>query len=131
MDRRVGLGALDAVQQQVHGTQPGRQVGDLPTGERSGPQVRGLVGLQVREALKDRLVGAQEEATGAARRVADAVIGAGQHHVHNRRDQRPRREVLARAAGALLRRLLDQPLVGVALQVGVEAQPLVAVPRTP
>ena len=79
------------------------------------------MGLQVREALKDRGVGTEEEAAGAARRVADSVIRAGPHHVDDGRDERPRREVLARPAGALLRGLLDQSLVRVTLEVGVEA----------
>ena len=89
--------------------------------------MRGLVRLEVREPLEDRLVGTEEEAAGAARRVADAVVGAGPHHVDDGRDQRPRREVLAGPASTLLGGLLNQTLVGVALQVGVEAQPLVAV----
>ena len=86
-----------------------------------------LVGLQRREPVNDRPVGPQEEAAGAAGRVADAVAGLGPHHIHDRRDQRPRGEVLACAPGALLGGLLDQALVGGALEVGVVAEPLVLV----
>ena len=46
--------------------------------------------------------------------------GSGAHAVHHRLDQRARREVLAGAALDVLRVLLQQPLVGVALDVGVE-----------
>ena len=86
-----------------------------------------LVGLQGREALDDRPVGLQEEAAGAAGRVADAMVRSGEHHVDDGRDQRPRGEVLARSPGALLGGLLDQALIGVALEVGVVAEPLVLV----
>ena len=86
-----------------------------------------LVGLQGREALDYRAVRAQEEAAGAAGRVADAMVRSGQHHVDDGRDEPPRCEVLARSPGALLGGLLDQTLVGGALQVGVVAEPLVLV----
>ena len=126
-DRRVGLGALDAVQQHVHGAQTGRQVGNLPTGERTRAQVSDLVGFQVREPLDDRPVCAQEEPAGAAGGVADAVVRLGRHHIDDGVDECPGREVLARSPGALLGGLLDQPLIRVALEVGVVAHPLVLI----
>ena len=86
-----------------------------------------LFGLQGCEALDDRPVGAQEEAAGAAGRVADAMVRSGEHHVDDGRDEPPRRKVLARTPGALLGGLLYQALVGGALQVGVVAEPLVIV----
>ena len=127
MDRRVGLGALDAMQQQVHGAQSRREVGDFRAGEGARAQVGCLVGLQGREPVDDGSVRAQEEAAGAAGRIADAVAGLGHHHVDDRGDQCPRREVLASASGALLGGLLDQSLVGGACDVGVVAEPLVLV----
>ena len=127
MHGRVRLGALDAVQQQVHGAQPGGELGDLPAGERPGPQMGGLVGIEGRAALDYRPVGAQEEPAGAAGRVADTVLGAGGHHIDDGGDQRPGGEVLARAPGPLPGRLLDQALIGVALEIGVEAEPFVVV----
>ena len=46
----------------------------------------------------DVVVRGQQEAAGAAGRVADGLPGRGAHHVHDGLDERPRREVLARAA---------------------------------
>ena len=86
-----------------------------------------LVGLQWCEPVDDRPVGAQEEAARATGRVADAIAGLRKRHVDDGRDQRPRREVLARSSGALLGGLLDQALIGGALDVGVVAEPLVLV----
>ena len=50
------------------------------------------------------------------------VARLGPHHLDDRLDQRPRREVLAGARLDVLGVLLQQPLVGVALHVGVERQ---------
>ena len=55
------------------------------------------------------------------------IARLGPHHLDDRLDQRPRREVLARARLDVLGVLLEQPLVGVALDVGVERQPALAV----
>ena len=127
VDGGVGLGALDAVQQQVHGAQSGGQLGYLPAGEGPGPQMGGLVGVEGGVTLDYRPVGAQEEPAGAAGRVAYLIGRTGLHHIDDGGDQRPGGEVLARAPGPLPGCLLDQTLVGVALQVGVEAEPLVVV----
>ena len=56
-----------------------------------------------------------------------SLAGLGPDAIDDRLDQRPRREVLAGAALGVLRVLLEQPLVGVALHVGVEAEPALAV----
>ena len=69
----------------------------------------------------DVVVGGQQEAAGAAGRVADGVVRAGAHHVHDGLDQRARREVLAGAGLHVLGVALQQGLVGVALHVGAEA----------
>ena len=106
---------------------PGRQVGDLPTGERTRAQVSDLVGFQMREPLDNRPVCAEEEAAGATGGVTDAVVRLGLHYIDDGVDERPGREVLARSPGALLGGLLDQALVGVAFEVGVVAHPLVLI----
>ena len=124
MDRGIRLGGFDAVQQQVHSAQPGRQVRDLPSRERPRAQGGGLVGFQRRETQQHRPVSAQQESAGAARRVADLLPGSGLHHVHHRGDQRSRGEILSRTPGAFLRGLLYQPLISVAFHIGVVAQPL-------
>ena len=49
--------------------------------------------------------------------------GFGRQAGHHRPDQRTRREVLTGAGLGVLRALLQQPLVGVALQVGVDRGP--------
>ena len=71
VDRAVGLGRLDAVQQQVHRAQPGGVVDDLPAGEQPRAEVALLVGVEVGWCRQDVLVGGEEEAAGAAGRVAD------------------------------------------------------------
>ena len=81
----------------------------------------------MREPLDNRPIRAQEEPAGATCRVADAVVGLGRHHIDDGVDERPRREVLTRSPGALLRGLLDQTLVRVALEISVVAHPLVPV----
>ena len=55
------------------------------------------------------------------------IDAVGPHHVDDRLDQRARREVLARARLDILGVLGEQALVGVALHVGVEDHPLLAV----
>ena len=55
------------------------------------------------------------------------IPASGRIAVDDRPDQRPRREVLPRARLHVLRVLLEQPLVGVALDVGVEREPRLAV----
>jgi hypothetical protein len=69
----------------------------------------------------------EQETAGAARGVADRHPGLGAHHLDERADQRPRREVLAGAGLDVLRVLLEQTLIGVALDVGVEREPGLAV----
>ena len=53
--------------------------------------------------------------------------GLGRDRIDDRLDQRARREVLAGAALGVLRVLLQQALVGVALHVGVDRQPVLLV----
>ena len=53
--------------------------------------------------------------------------GFGTHHVHDGANEGAGREVLARAALGVLGVLLQEPLVCIALHVGVEARPLLPV----
>ena len=124
VDGAVGVGALDAVQQQVHRAQPGGVVDDLPSREQPRAEVARLVGVEVRVVAQDVIERRQEEPAGAAGRVADPHVRARLHHVDHRRDQRPGREVLAGTRLGVGRVLLEQALVGVALHVGVEGHPL-------
>jgi hypothetical protein len=71
--------------------------------------------------LADVVVGRQQEAAGAAGRVADGLARPGLHHVDHGLDERPRGEVLARARLDVLGVLLQQPFVDVGLDVDVEA----------
>ena len=67
------------------------------------------------------------EPTRATRGVADRLTRLGAHHLEDRADQRPRREVLPDARLDVLGVPLEQTLVGVALDFGVEDQPALAV----
>ena len=57
--------------------------------------------------------------------------GTGVHHIHHGPDQRTRREVLPRAGLHVLGVALQQRFVGVALHVGAELQPVLAVDQLP
>ncbi len=69
----------------------------------------------------------QQETTRAAGRITDGLARLGSHHLHHGRNERTRREILARAAFHVLGVLLQQPLIGVALHIGGQAGPLLRV----
>jgi hypothetical protein len=71
--------------------------------------------------------GREEEATGAAGRVGDGLHRLGAHAFHHGLDQGARREVLARAALGVLGVLLQEALVDVALHIGAQQHPALAV----
>ena len=75
----------------------------------------------------DELVGGEEEAAGARRGVEHRLAGTGAHAVDDGVDERARGEVLAGAALGVLGVLLQQALVGVALDVDIEREPALAV----
>ena len=127
----VGLVAADAVEVQVHGAEPGRAVHDLPAMQGVALEPLPLAPVHGRVAGDDVVVGRQQETAGAAGRVADGVVGAGAHHVHDGPDQRARREILSGAGLHVLGVALQQRLVGVALHVGVQRQPVLAVDELP
>ena len=69
----------------------------------------------------------EQEPAGTAGRVTDRHPGLGLHHFDQPANQRSRREVLTRAGLDVLGVLLQQPLVRVALDVGVKREPGLAV----
>ena len=74
--------------------------------------------------MHDVVVGGEQEAAGAAGRVADRLAGLGSDGVDDRLDQRPRGEILPGAALGVLGVFLQQPLVGVPLHVGAHHRPV-------
>ena len=123
----VGFVATDAVEVQVHGAEPRRAVYYFPAEQGVVLQPFPPVPVHGRILGDDVVVGGQQEAAGAAGRVADRVVGAWAHHVHDGPDQRARREVLPGAGLHILGVALQQRLVGVALHVGINGQPVLAV----
>jgi len=114
--------AADTVQEEVHHAEPRRVVHDLPAMQRLVLEETLLVRVQL-DVCGDVVVRRQEEATGAASRVAEALVRSWAHHLHDRLYQRTGRKVLAGTALGVLGVLLEQPLVGVAFDVGVERRP--------
>ena len=74
--------------------------------------------------VDDVVVGREQKAAGAAGRVADGLAGLGRDDIDHGLDQRPRGEVLAGAGLGVLGVLLQQPLVGIALDVGAHHRPV-------
>jgi len=126
-DRAVGLLGADAVQEQIHHAEAGCVVDDLPAVQRVEAEGALLVGIEVGVVLRDPLVRGEQEAARAARGIADRHPRLGTHHLDERADQRPRREVLTGARLDVLGVLLEQSFVRVALDVGVERKPGLAV----
>jgi len=125
-DRTARILGSDAVEEQVHGAQPGGVVDDLPAAERVIAQVVRLVGVEM-DIAREVVVRGEEEPAGAAGGVADGHARLRLHHLDHGLDERARREVLARAGLDVFGVLLEEPLVGVPLHVGVEGHPLLAV----
>ena len=61
-----------------------------------------LIPVQVGEMLHDEGMGREEEASRATGRIADRLARLRADHIHDRLDERPRREVLAGAALGVL-----------------------------
>ena len=95
--------------------------------ERVEAQVALLVGIEVGVVARDHSWAASRNPPVPQAGSQIVMPGCGPHDLDDRPDQRPRREVLAGAGLDVLGVLLEQPLVGVALDVGVERQPRLAV----
>lgn len=121
----VGI-AADAVQEHVHRAQARDGRHQLHAVEGAGAQRLFLRLVEAGQAC-EVIVCREQESARAARGVADGLPGLRIHGLHDGRDERARREVLARAALHILGVLLQQTLVGVALNIGVEARPLLLV----
>jgi hypothetical protein len=114
------------VEEEVHRGQAGDRVDDLDAADRVEAEVLALLAVEL--VLRgDPVVGGEEEAAGAARGVDDRLArlwgDAGDDGV----DQRPGGEVLAGAGLGVLSVALEEALVGVALDVGADADPLLLV----
>jgi hypothetical protein len=118
-----GVVGADAVQDEIHGAQAGDAVDDVDASERLEPQVLLLVLVEL-GTLGDEVMRGEQEAAGAASGIADRLAGLRLDAVHHRGDQRARSEVLPRAALDVLRVALQQPFVGVALDVGRHRRPV-------
>ena len=130
LDWRIGLvgtARSDAVQQQVHGAQACDAVDDLDAVQRVELQEPLLVPVHGGVAVGKRIVRGQQEAAGAAGRIADGLARLRSHDVDDGPDQGTRREVLAGATLDVLGVLLQQPLVGIPFDVGIQDRPLFAI----
>ena len=116
----------DAVKEQVHRAKPRDAVHQFDAEECAALELLLLRAVE-RVVLGDVIMRREQETTRAAGRIANGLSRLRAHHVHDRGDERARREVLARAAFHVLGVLLQQPLVSVALHVGGEAGPLLLV----
>ena len=115
------------MQHHVHGRQPRRALHQLPAALGLFSQVLLLLAREVGVVAGHMVVRGEQEAAGAAGRVADGLAGLGGDAVHHGLDQRPWCEVLAGAALGVLRVFLQQALAGVALHVGAHGRPVFAI----
>ena len=104
----VGAVAADAVEIQVHHTEPRRAIDNLPAVQRVVAQMLQLLPVHGRVMLDDVVVGGQQEPAGTAGRVADGHIRPGPHHIDDGLDQGTRREVLPGAGLHVLGVALQQ-----------------------
>ena len=117
----------DPVQEEVHDAQARRVVDDLPAVQCLVSELALLVGveLMVSAPIHSCAASRKPPVPQAGSQIAHARLRL--HHLDDGPDQRTRREVLAGARLHVLGVLLEQPLVGVALDIGVEREPLLAV----
>ena len=118
VDEGVAVRCSDAVQQQVHRSQPGGAVDQLVAGDELVAEVIALGRREAGGVAGGVLVGDEEEAAGAAGGVDDRVSGLGVDDVDDRPDQLAGREVLAGAGALVGSALRQQLLIGVSLEVG-------------
>src|SRR5581483_1914561 len=119
VDRRLlGIFIADAVQKHVHDAEPRGAIDDLPALERLVLEKSALFARHAPIMTGNIVMRGQQEAAGAARRIADFLHRPGLHHIDDGLDQGAGRKILARAAFGILGVLLQQPFVGVALDIG-------------
>ena len=116
----------DAVEQQVHRAEARDAVDQLDAEERAVVELLLLGAVEV-GALREVIVGCEQEPAGAAGWIADGLARLRRHRLDNGGDERTRREVLAGAALHIGRVLFQEALVGVALHIGAEGGPLLLV----
>ena len=75
------------------------------------------------EVVRNVVMRGQQEARRATGGVGDGVVRLGAHDIHHGLNERAWGEILARAALGVLGVLLQQALVGVPLDVGIQARP--------
>ena len=80
--------AADAVQQQVHGAEPGDAVHDLDAAAALRTSGASSGRCRARSAWLMIVMRGQQEAARAAGRIADGLARRGAHHVHHGADQR-------------------------------------------
>ena len=112
---------------QVHDAEPGGAVHDLPSVESVVPQVSKLALVHAGAMVDYVVVSNQQEASCAAGGVADSEAGLRAHDVHDGLYQWASREVLPCPGLHVLGIALQQRLIGVALHVGAQGQPILAV----
>jgi len=110
------------VEEEVHRAKSRGVVDDLASRECLIAEEALLIAVEV-VVGGDVVVRGQKEATGAAAGVGDPLARPRLHHVDHRLDQRSGGEVLAGAGLGVGGVLLEQPFVGVALDVGVDSGP--------
>ena len=124
-DGDLPVQVADVVEKEVHQTQFEGNRHDLPAPE--GVPLQKLLGLPVQGivlGVGQVALGRQQEAAAAAAGVGDGFPGLRSDALHHGPDQRPGREVLARAAFHVLGVLLQQALVDLALHVGGHGHPV-------
>src|SRR6266404_7559211 len=118
----------DSVKVEIHHTQPCDSVYQLNSPQRVVLEPRLLLLIElIVGCVGDEIVSREQKAASTGRRIADCDARLRAHHIDNGFDQRPRREILARAALHVFGVLLKQSFVSVALHIGFKRHPLLAV----
>ena len=124
---RLILRAADAVQEHVHGAKARHARHQLAALEGVLLELFLLGAGEVFVVGNDIVVRGEQEAARAAGRVADLLAGLGRHGINDGADERPRGEVLPRSLGRLHGVFVEEPLVGIALDVRAHARPVLLV----
>jgi len=123
--RRIGI-TPDAVQEEIHGTEPGDAIDQLESVERAIPQALLLRPIKCM-VMGEKIMGRQQEATRTAGRIADRLAGLGGHGIDDGCDQGAGGEVLASSPLHIGGVLFQESLVGIPLDIDTETRPLLLV----